>query len=68
MRLAMLAMAFVVLALMVTGEHWMLEHPATAANELIVATCVVDAVFGDAEPADTFCTATGESIDKESKP
>ena len=63
----MLAMALVVLALMVTGERWMLEHPATAANELIVATCVVDAVFGDARPAATVCTANGESIDKESK-
>ena len=42
---------------MATGEHWMLEHPATAANELIVATCVVDAVFGEAEPADAACTA-----------
>jgi len=67
-RLALLAMAFAVLALMVTGEHWMLEHPATAANELIVATCVVDAVFGDAEPADTVCTAISESIDKEGRP
>ena len=63
----MLVMAFAVLALMVTGEHWMLEHPASAANELIVATCVVDAVFGDAEPADAVCAAASENIDKEGK-
>ena len=66
-RIVTLAIALAVLALMVSGEHWMLEHPASAANELIVATCVVDAVFGDAKPADTVCTATRESIDKQGK-
>ena len=62
----MLAIALGMLGLMAYGERWMLEHPATAANELIVATCVIDAVFGPTDQADV-CTTTGMTKGKEGR-
>ena len=64
-RLAKLAIALAVLYVMFSGERWVLEHSPAAANELIVATCAVDAVFGDAAPT-SACTSAGASDDKES--
>jgi len=64
-RLAKLAIVLAALYVMFNGERWVLEHSPTAANELIVATCAVDVVFGNAAPADA-CTSAGTSDDKES--
>jgi hypothetical protein len=64
-RLAKLAIVLAALYVMVNGELWVLEHSPTAANELIVATCAADAVFGGAVPANA-CTSTGTSDDTES--
>ena len=62
-----LAKAFIVLAVlygMFSGERWMLEHSTAGANELMVATCVADAVFGDSGAADA-CTGGNTRSDKE---
>ena len=62
-RLAKVAIALAVIYVVFIGERWVLEHSPPAANELIVATCVVDVVFGDAIPANV-CTKVGASDDK----
>jgi hypothetical protein len=54
-RLATLAIALAALYVMFNGERWVLEHSPPAANELIVATCVADAVFGSTGPAKNAC-------------
>ncbi len=64
-RLAAFAFALGVLGLIVNGERWMLEHPATAAPELIAATCAVDVVFGNPDPAQNRCAAQNAGSDKE---
>jgi hypothetical protein len=46
-RLVTIAIALAVLYGMYNGERWLLEHSSASANELTVATCVVDIVFGD---------------------
>jgi len=66
-RLGKVAIALVALYVIVNGERWVLEHSPAAANELIVATCVVDSVFGNAIPANA-CTSGGTSVDEESRP
>jgi len=43
------------LLLMVNGARWMLEESPAAANELTVATCILDAVYTEAPRADP-CT------------
>jgi hypothetical protein len=55
-RLAKLALALAVLWVMFNGERWMLEHSAAGGNELIVATCAADAVFGNSA-AENACTS-----------
>ncbi len=62
-RLAKIAIALSLIYVVFIGERWVLEHSPPAANELIVATCVVDVVFGDAIPA-SVCTKVGASDDK----
>jgi hypothetical protein len=64
-RLATLAIALAALYVMFNGERWMLEHPPAAANELVVATCALDVVFGDAGPT-SLCTSAVPGNDKES--
>ena len=59
-RLAKLAIALGVLYVMFSGERWVLEHSAAGANELIVATCAADAVFGNSGDANA-CTRAGAS-------
>ena len=61
-RLSKLAIVLPMHSVLVIGERWMLEHWPAAANELIVATCVLDTVFGDAVPTNA-CTSTGTSDD-----
>jgi hypothetical protein len=67
-RLGALALALGVLGVIANGEHWLLEHPATATPELIAATCAVDAVFDDPDPAGNGCAALGPGNDKEHRP
>ena len=57
-RLAKVAIAMMALYVMFIGERWVLEDSPTAANELIVATCAVDMVFGS--PAATNACASTE--------
>ena len=54
---AKIAIALAVLYVMFNGERWLLEHSPTGANEMIVATCVVDAVFGDAASTNACSSA-----------
>ena len=63
-RLSTLALALAALYAAFSGERWLLERPPATTNELVVATCVVDVVFGDAVPA-SACTSAGPSNDKE---
>ena len=60
-RLTTFVIALAALSAMFAGERWMLQHSPTAANELIVATCAADVVFGDAHA----CTSTAPSNTKE---
>ena len=46
-RLVTIAIALAVIYGMYNGERWLLEHSPAPANELSVATCMVDIVFGD---------------------
>ena len=63
-RLSTLALALAASYAVFSGERWLLERPPATTNELVVATCVVDVVFGDAVPA-SACTSAGPSNDKE---
>jgi hypothetical protein len=54
-RLALIALAIAALMLGFTGERWLLETTPVAANELTLATCVVDDVVGGVQPA-AACT------------
>ena len=62
-RLSTLALALAASYAVFSGERWLLERPPATTNELLVATCVVDVVFGDAGPA-SACT-NGPHSDKE---
>ena len=55
-RLALLALIVAVLLLGLTGERWLLETAPVAANELTLATCVVDDVVRGVQPA-AACTS-----------
>ena len=63
-RLSTLALALAASYAVFSGERWLLERPPATTNELVVATCVVDVVFGDAVPA-SACTSAGPGNDKE---
>lgn len=62
-RLVKIALALAVLYVVFVGERWVLEHSATAAEELIVATSVADAVTGAALPASFGGGDTREATD-----
>lgn len=49
-RLLTFVIALAILYGMYSGERWLLEHSPASANELSVATCMVDIVFGDGPP------------------
>jgi hypothetical protein len=55
-RLALIVLALTALMLGLTGERWLLETTPVAANELTLATCVVDDVVGAVHPA-AACTS-----------
>lgn len=63
-RLATIAIALAVLYGMYNGERWLLEHSPSSANELTVATCMVDIVFGGGAPANV-CAAARIATDGE---
>ena len=50
-RLSTLALVLAASYAVFSGERWLLERPPATTNEMVVATCVVDVVFGDAGPA-----------------
>ena len=66
-RLITLTLVAAALYVMFSGERWLLERPPATTNELVVATCVVDVVFGDARPADA-CMSAGSGNEKENAP
>ena len=45
-RVERLTLAAIALLLMLYGEQWLLQQAPAAADELTVATCVIDAVDG----------------------
>ena len=59
-RLVALALAFGGGLLAASGEQWLLEEAPPAVNELTLATCVLDGVYGDPEPA-AACTLTSKA-------
>jgi len=63
-RLSTLALVLAASYAVWSGERWLLERPPATTNELIVATCVVDVVLGDAAPA-SACTNAGPGNNKE---
>jgi len=63
-RLSTLALVLAASYAVWSGERWPLERPPATTNELIVATCVVDVVLGDAAPA-SACTNAGPGNNKE---
>jgi hypothetical protein len=56
-RWTTLAVAVVALLLMLNGARWLLHESPPAANELLVATCVLGSVSGDEAPL-RVCTKT----------
>src|SRR5882672_4889040 len=64
-RLTAFALAALALLLMLYGERWLLEQGPAATNELTVATCVVDAVYREAGPANA-CASDSINDQKES--
>ena len=62
--LGTIAIVLAVLYGMYNGERWLLEHSSSSANELTVATCMVDIVFGDGAPA-SVCAAAHMASDGE---
>jgi hypothetical protein len=54
------------LLLMLYGEQWLLQAPA-AADEWIVATCMVDAFDGDLRSATNLCTNDVPIMDEEER-
>jgi len=62
-RLTTLALAVAVLVLMAYGERWVLAQTSAAGNELVVATCVLDAVYADDVGPATVCTSTSANND-----
>ena len=57
------AIAVAALAVMVNGARWELTSAPAAANELLMATSVIDTVSGDPSPANG-CPATGPNRDQ----
>ena len=65
-RLSTLGLALAASYAVFSGERWLLERPPATTNELVVATCVVDVVFGDAVPA-SACTNGSHNDKKEAQ-
>ncbi|MEP6656086.1 MAG: hypothetical protein ABJC33_02560 [Betaproteobacteria bacterium] len=63
-RLITLVLVLAALLVMSYGARWQLEQSPAAANELTMATCILDAIYGDAGPAN-ICTTVGPGNDKE---
>lgn len=59
-----LAIATLALVLILYGQQWVLQQSPAAPNELTVAACILDAVNGDATPANA-CTRGVLNDDKE---
>jgi hypothetical protein len=57
LRWTTLAVAVVALLLMLNGSRWLLQESPPAANELLVATCVLQSVSDDEAPSQV-CTET----------
>jgi hypothetical protein len=66
-RLRNLVVSALALLLMLNGARWLLQESPPAASELIVATCVLDAMAGEAAPANV-CTAFVSDDNQESTP
>ena len=49
-RLAKIAIALAVLFVVASGERWVLDHSATSASELAVATRMAELVVGESAP------------------
>ena len=49
-RLAKIAIALAVLFVVASGERWVLDHSATSASELVVATRMAELVVGESAP------------------
>ena len=62
-RFLALALAFAAGVLAVSGEHWLLEEAPPSVNELTLATCVLDDVYGAARPA-AACTSGNEQPER----
>jgi hypothetical protein len=56
-RWTALAVAVVALVLMLNGSQWLLHESPAGANELLVATCVLQSVSDDEAPSQV-CTQT----------
>ncbi len=59
-RLAAFAIATALAVLTAYGERWMLSEAPAASNELVVAACAVEAVYGD--PADSCVDRKGAPV------
>jgi hypothetical protein len=59
-RLALLVLVVAALMLGFTGERWLLETTPVAANELTLATCVVNDVVGEVHPAAACTSASND--------
>lgn len=57
LRLAVFAIAVAALSVMSYGERWVLDQPIAFTNELAVATCAFDVVYGGIHPA-SGCTSS----------
>ena len=49
-RLAKIAIALAALFVVASGERWVLDHSATSASELVVATRMAELVVGESAP------------------
>ena len=67
MRVLTFALALAASYAIFSGERWLLERPPATTNELVVATCVVDAVLGNPD-LPSACTGPGPVHEEESAP
>ncbi len=54
---AVLVTSLAAIALMANGARWLLQESPAGANELVVASCAINAINGDACP-EGLCTPT----------
>lgn len=67
-RFAAFASAAALAVLIVYGERWTLSQPPAASSELVVATRMVDAVYGDAADASNDCASAAIPQDSKANP